>query len=327
MSTGETPRDARAEAQAHLGPDQTARVLEPSPPADTDQWFADDPTARGDVRAGLAVVSPISDGDLAWSEITEGFDELEAWARRRWLGPWPRLGPLPAGFADARVDMNRLAFYVLSTAREDATGKIALRWTLDGWGTPFFGNDVQLRVEGAELVRQDRDGVAREPITTLAAAADLAGVALDPKKHGEFDVPEMGDPERALAADPASLSALGAWFGFAWSVLEELRRDAREDEDPGRVQLWAEHFDPATEIGDADAGRRASFGASPGDANHPEPYLYVAPWGEVDRAEPFWSDPHFNGGALSYAGLLAADDQRAAALTFYREGLALLRGG
>ena len=92
------------------------------------------------------------------------------------------------------------------------------------------------------------------------------------------------------------------------------------------MQLWAEHFDPATEIGDADAGSRASFGASPGDADHLEPYLYVGAWGEIDRSEDFWNDTHFTGASLSYAQLLAVDDQRQTALDFFRDGLALLRG-
>lgn len=326
MSSQETARNARDEAQARLGADQSARVLEPSPPAVDDEWFADDPTARGDVETGVSVVSPTSDGDITWEALAAESDDLAEWAGRRWLGPWPRLEALPPAFTETRSDMNRLTFYVMSTARENATGKIALRWTLDGWGTPFYGEDVQLRVEGTDLVLQEGEQVTRQPITTLAAAAELADVELDPEKGGEFDVPELGDPARGLNADPVALSRLAAWFGFGWSVLEEILRDARDDEDPGRVQLWAEHFDPATEIGDADAGSRASFGASPGDADHAEPYLYVGAWGEIDRSESFWNDTHFNGGSLSYAQLLAADDQRQTALDFFRDGLALLRG-
>lgn len=325
MSTGEQARNARAEAQALLGAGQLARVLEPSPPAVTDDWFADDPSARGEVADGATVVSPTSDGDVTWQEIAAVSDGLADWARRRWLGPWPRLEALPDGFADVRIDMNRLAFYVLSSARERANGKIALRWTLDGWGTPFYGDDAQLRVEGTDLVRQEGASVTRKPIGSLAAAAELAGVDLDPDKGREFDVPDMGDPDRPLAAGPAAMTALAAWFGFGWSVLEEIRQSAGDDENPGRVQLWAEHFDPATEIGNEQAGRRASFGASPGDAGHAEPYLYIGAWGEIDRSESFWNDTHFNGGSLSYSELLAADDQRQTALDFFQDGLALLR--
>ena len=40
---------------------------------------------------------------------------------------------------------------------------------------------------------------------------------------------------------------------------------------------------PKVGLGDADAGTRANFGASPGDASIPEPYLYVGPWDEARR--------------------------------------------
>ena len=89
----------------------------------------------------------------------------------------------------------------------------------------------------------------------------------------------------------------------------------------------AEVVDAAVELGSSDAGARASFGGAPGDAAHPEPYLYVAPWGEIDRSIEYWNDEAFGGASLSYADLLAADDQRQAALTFYREGLDILRTG
>ena len=46
-------RNARQEAFERLGGRYEVRVLEPSPPAvDEEPWFADDPTARGDVPDG-----------------------------------------------------------------------------------------------------------------------------------------------------------------------------------------------------------------------------------------------------------------------------------
>lgn len=64
----------------------------------------------------------------------------------------------------------------------------------------------------------------------------------------------------------------------------------------------------------------ARYGASPGDDAHPEPYLYVAAWGEIDRSDPYWNDTAFNGASLAYRRLLAADDQYATALAFLRRG-------
>ena len=94
--------------------------------------------------------------------------------------------------------------------------------------------------------------------------------------------------------------------------------------DVSRVQLWPEHFDPAMELGSADEGRRASYGASPGDSMVAEPYLYVSAWGEVDRSNPFFDVDGFDGGVLPYSDLVAAHDQRRAALEFFRAGRAAL---
>ena len=81
------------------------------------------------------------------------------------------------------------------------------------------------------------------------------------------------------------------------------------------------------EIGSADAGQRASYGASPGDGSSAEPYLYVAPWNGVpDENDPYWNAEGFGGALLSYGELLAADDQRQAALDFFRTGLDKLTG-
>ena len=322
MQKTPTVRDPRSEAEARLGTG-LARVLEPSPPAVQDgDWFADDPTAAGPGDA--SVVVPAGCGPLTWDAVIADRPELAEFARDGWLADHRRLEPLPAEFASTRENLHRVGFHVLSTVRENATGKIALRWTRDGFGTPFYGEDEQLRVEGTLLVHQSGPSIRHTPITTLDAAARFAGIAYEPEKAERFDAPPAIAGGRALAVEPAAARALADWFGFGYSVLEELRRAALPDDDAGRVQLWAEHFDPAVEIGDADAGRRASYGASPGDAAHPEPYLYVAAWGEVDRSDPFWNDESFNGAHLPYRELIDATDQRVAALAFYRRGLATL---
>ena len=90
--------------------------------------------------------------------------------------------------------------------------------------------------------------------------------------------------------------------------------------DVSRTQLWPGHMDPAIEMGDVDAGQRATYGASPGDGAHAEPYLYVGAWGEIDRSDGYWNDEAFNGSSLPFADLAAADDQRSAAIAFFREG-------
>lgn len=106
-------------------------------------------------------------------------------------------------------------------------------------------------------------------------------------------------------------------------MLEQLRAEAPPELDPSRVQLWPEHFDLAVEIGAEAAGQRAAYGASPGDELHPEPYLYVAPWTAPPPGE-LWSTTAFKGAELPFAALLAASDQRTAALDFLRTRLSAL---
>jgi hypothetical protein len=106
-------------------------------------------------------------------------------------------------------------------------------------------------------------------------------------------------------------------------VLEQLRAEALPEWEPSRVQLWPEHFDVAVEIGNEQAELRAALGGSPGDDTHPEPYLYVAPWTAPPEGE-LWQAVGFPGAELSYAELLAAPDQRAAALEFFRVRLSAL---
>lgn len=279
--------DPRSEAQQLIGDGYVARVLEPSPPAvTTEPWFADDPVAR-DEAEGI-VVSPVGTGDLRWVELVAKQPQLEPFAREHWLGPWPRLEELPRTFADARHRLHAVAEQVLKPAREEATGKFGLRFTRGGFGTPFFGDDEQLRVESNELVQVRNGAETRSPIDGV----DLVGA-----------------------------EAIGAWFGFAFSVLEELRALATPDQEPSRVQLWPEHFDAAVELG-ADPVR-AAYGCSPGDEQHPEPYVYVAPWSARPAGE-LWNAQGFPGAELSYAELLQAPDQRACALEFLATRLTAL---
>src|SRR5688500_13105110 len=149
----------RAEAQDMLGGDYEARVLEPSPPAVTEDPWTDDPVDPGEVPEGRLLVSPVGHrGDLTWDEVVEIEAELGAgpWAAERWLGAWKRLEPLPGSFAETRTALHKVAEGVVSPARKPEN-EISLRFTRGGFGTPFFeqdGADCQVRVEHGELVRQ-----------------------------------------------------------------------------------------------------------------------------------------------------------------------------
>ena len=123
--------------------------------------------------------------------------------------------------------------------------------------------------------------------------------------------------------DPGAAAFLGDWYGFAASVLEELRASAGRDADPSRVQLWPGQLDLAVELGREDRRARATYGLSPGDDAHPEPYVYVAPWVEPEAGE-LWQASGFSGAELTYAELLGAEDQRAAALEYLHTRMSAL---
>jgi hypothetical protein len=280
-------RNPRQEAFDRLAGRYEVRVLEPSPPAvDEEPWFADDPAARGGVAPGREVVSPVSTGDVLWDDLVSGNQDLAAWCSERWLGAYRRLTAPPAELVTTRLALHRVAEDVMTPARRAANGKIALRYVAGGFGTPFYGDDMQMRVDGTQLVTDSAAGPRRE--------------ALD-------------------GVDEAASRFLGDWFGFAASVLEQLRAEADPSLDASRVQLWTEHFDLAVELGDEAAEARAGYGCSPGDEEHPEPYLYVVPSTSERASGEGWNATEFAGAELPYAELLAAADQREAALEFFRD--------
>lgn len=196
------------------------------------------------------------------------------------------IAPLPDGFAAAVSALHRVAEEVVAPARKP-DNEIALEATPGGFGTPPFkweGATHQVRVEGAELVRETDGRQEREP---------LEGV------------------------DQEAARVLAAWYQLGTEVLEELRDEASGADRATEPVLWPEHFDVAIEMGDDAAGARATYGFSPGDENHPEPYAYVAPWTAQPVGE-LWNATGFGGAELGYAELLAAADPVRTALDFTR---------
>lgn len=234
------------------------------------------------------------------------------------------LEPLPKGFGRTRDALHQLAYFVLSPARYRATGRIGLVATPGGFGTPGFDGRV-IRVDGAMIVDSRGDVSGTRPITTIGDATAFVGI-----EYEELWFPDFGDllapvgPGAPLDVDAGASSTLGLMFAFAWEVLAEVRAGSDRSDALTDTQLWPEHFDAAAEGGDEAAGSRASVGLSPGDADHPEPYLYVSPWSK-DRAEgPFWNDPAFGGASLSYQRLLGSADPHGDAVDFLETGIGLL---
>ena len=222
-------------------------------------------------------------------------------------------------YVHTRESLHAVAEQVLAAALYRATRKIGLRATGNGFGTPRFGQDEQARVEGVTLVHAVGERETREPLTTIGAAAAMLGV--EPGAPPVYEATTPLDVDRALDLDAASAQVIGWLYDLGAAVLAQLAADSESTpaaaDPPSPVQLWPEHFDLA-----ADLGRpRANYGVSPGDAGHPEPYLYVGPWDDKPP-DPFWNEPF--GASLPYADLVAAPNASEAALAFFRRGRSLL---
>src|SRR5262245_33674784 len=174
-------------------------------------------------------------------------------------------------------------------------------------------------VEALHRVAAEVVSPARKPDNEIALIAtpggfgtpvfEDAGALQQVRVDGAELVRRRGDEERRepLGVDPVSAAALAAFYAFGAAVLAELGASAD-------AWLWPEHFDLAIDLG-ADSPR-TTYGFSPGDEEHDEPYAYVAPWTAQPAGEP-WRATGFSGAELTYAELLAAPDQRAAALEFF----------
>lgn len=237
------------------------------------------------------------------------------------------LNELPPDYVETRDALHQIAFFAIAPARYKAMGRMGLQPTPGGFGTPEFEGRVA-RVEADQLVHEQDGSIATQQITTIRAAAEFFGNEYEVEWFSDFHDPlSAQDPDKQLPIDRDSALVLADWFDFGFTVLNELRTHGTEEDDVTEVQLWPEHFDPATELGDQDKGQRASFGASPGDGSNPEPYLFVASWSEVDRSNPFWNNESFNGSSLGYSELLASSDPVERALEFLLEGYRVLHAG
>jgi hypothetical protein len=218
------------------------------------------------------------------------------------------LPTLPPTFAVTRVALHRVAARLVAPARKPHN-EIALMPTPGGFGTPpfqFEGKRTQVRVEGTELVVESDGSERRAELESLAAGGELLGPELLPD-----GVP---DDEAPLEIDPGAAAALAAWNAFSAALLGRFADGLPKRTDPTPIVLWPEHFDLAFEAGSEPAGQRATYGASPGDTEHGEPYLYVSLWKKRDGA--FWNATAFSGAELTYSGLAGADDPAPLAFEF-----------
>ena len=227
------------------------------------------------------------------------------------------LSPLPDRFAATVSGLHRVAEQLVAPARKPEN-EIAMEATPGGFGTPdfeFAGARQRVRVDGDELIREIDGEERRARLGTLATAGAVVADLLAP------GVELSGEP---LEIDLESALALAGLYAFGAAALAELVADASPADAASTPILWPEHFDVAIELGSEAAGERANYGLSPGDENHPEPYLYVGPWRPGVSGE-LWQARGFPGAELAYPDLLAAADQRAAAIDFFETRQAALQ--
>lgn len=228
------------------------------------------------------------------------------------------LPPIPPSLVDTRDALHQLAYFVFAPARYRRTGRMGLVPTHEGFGTPDLGGRV-LRVDGDLLVDEGTDQIATVTMSSIGEAARFFGEPYEVEWFEGFgDELPPWPPEEEVRLEAAASRFIGDLFGFGAQVI-----DAFAERVPGgitEVWIWPEHFDLATEAGDAASGGKASFGVSPGDHAHDEPYFYVSAWGEIDRRDRYWNDRAFNGASLAYLDVVSSDDPVAFVVDFMLDG-------
>ena len=231
-----------------------------------------------------------------------------------------RLEPLPETFAATREALHRVAERVVAPARKPHN-EIALIQTPGGFGTPpfeFEGRSLQVKVDRFELVVDEGGEERRVALTTLADAAAFVGPDLFPD-----GVPDDPTP---LEVDRVAAERLGALYAVAAEALGRFEASLPDGTDVSPTYIWPEHFDIALEAGDEAAGQRATYGVSPGDENHDQPYAYVGPWAKEVVEGPGWNASGFAGAERGYAELAGAEDPVAAAVDLFESRRRALTG-
>jgi hypothetical protein len=205
------------------------------------------------------------------------------------------------------VSLHALAEHVVAAALYAETGRIGLRVAPGGFSTPSFADDRRtVAVDHVDLVVASAKGTRRAHLSTLGAAAQLAGVA--PGAPASVYTPAtVCDPDAPLDIDPVSADAVAQWHALGDDAL---RRWAAvlDPAAPAQATLWPEHFDVAIEVDGV------TYGASPGDDDIAEPYLYVSTPPDRRSSGRFWNAPF--GATSSWEAISDAPD----AVRFFESG-------
>jgi len=206
--------------------------------------------------------------------------------------------PDPAVLAATRRRLHGIGECLMAGPQRRAGGRFTLRVTPGGFATT---GEPALRLDGTDIVVDENK---RLPIAgTFSGLADALGVDFGPPPDAYPDGSEAS-PGDDTTLDVASARLIQNWYLKADAALRVMA--------PRQTPiLWPEHFDVAILLDDT------SYGASPGDAFHAEPYAYVSS-SDHDGAD-FWNAPF--GAVRGHDQMSSVDDL----VTFWRKAQSLLK--
>ena len=256
----------RAEAEDKLGGDYEARVLEPSPPAVGPPDYTDDPIAPGEVPEGRELVSPVHNrGDLTWDEIVE---------------PGPGPGALVRRALARRLEES--SSHCRRPSPRPGTPSTRSLWPSSRPRASRRTRSLSATRAVASARPSSRRAASTARCGSWAVSWSASGTS---RRHtSRFPRRSTRPPHERSGTSTASPARCSS------SCVRTSRKRI-----PRSSELWPEHFDIAMELGDDAAGKRANFGASPGDESHDEPYLYVGPWNPDLASGELWNGTGFQG--------------------------------
>jgi hypothetical protein len=230
--------------------------------------------------------------------------------------------PTEGALSHTRRALHRVAAHVLGRRRHEVSGRFGLRASPGGFATPAFGEGPEaLRVAEGVLVRDDGAVTVALAVagSTMRQLITFAGADPEPPFSAGANTPALGDLDDPLAIDSQAAVFLADWFTLGARALDRVLGGLGDSADPATVQLWPEHFDIGTNVL-TPSGGRVNLGASPGDDDIEEPYLYLGPWGDDRPGDPaFWNAPF--GAVLRASDLSGIPDPVGAVVAFLRIGL------
>ena len=208
--------------------------------------------------------------------------------------------------AATRDALHQVAEHVLAAAQYAQLGTIQLRIVAGGFETmDTLPGNRRLAVINGQVVVTDDSGARSAPLTTVRAAADFIGstAGLSPTAYPPAT---RLLPDAPLTIDANSAVVLSDWYRLADEALRRFAADVGAP--PLQPVLWPEHFDVGITVD------KINYGASPGDAEIADPYVYVGPHNGPPRRDTFWNADF--GAARTIDEINGSDD----AVAFFRTG-------